>query len=156
MYGPQFWRLDFDSRQRQRIFFLPYRPDQFWGPLVLLSNGYQRWDCWDVKLTTYLHLLPRSRRVEFCFILLQGVVSIIKHRHKFILLPSVILFCQAEAFDYEYIINNSRCKFRWWWWWWWWWWCGIKLIIAKKIIIDRNVFWHEEQSPGCSCVNRQR
>jgi hypothetical protein len=44
----------------------PPRPDRFWGPPNLLSNGYQgRLPCWwsgrGVKLITHLHLVSRSR-----------------------------------------------------------------------------------------------
>jgi hypothetical protein len=48
------------------IFFSPHRPDR-WGPPSLLSNGYRGlfprgWSCWDVKLTTHLQIVPRSRK----------------------------------------------------------------------------------------------
>jgi hypothetical protein len=44
----------FKSRQELGIFLSPPRPDRLWGQLSLISNGY-------VKLTTYLHLVTRSR-----------------------------------------------------------------------------------------------
>jgi hypothetical protein len=42
-----------------RFLISPQRPDRLCGPLSLLSNGYR-----GVKLTTHLHLVPRSRMVE--------------------------------------------------------------------------------------------
>jgi hypothetical protein len=53
----------------QKIFFTLQRPDWLWGPLSLLSNGY-RWffprgkSSRGMKLTTHLHLVPRSKMVE--------------------------------------------------------------------------------------------
>jgi hypothetical protein len=48
------------------FFSSPPRPDRLWGSPNLLSNGYQRLSTWrqsgrGVKLTTHLHLVPRSR-----------------------------------------------------------------------------------------------
>jgi hypothetical protein len=48
------------------FFFSPPRPQRLWGPPSLLSNEYQslfpwRWSVRGVKLTTHLHLVPRSR-----------------------------------------------------------------------------------------------
>jgi hypothetical protein len=48
------------------FFTSPLRPDQIWDPPSLLSNGYQGLFTWgssgrEVKLTTHLYLLPRSR-----------------------------------------------------------------------------------------------
>jgi len=42
------------------------RPDRFWGPSSPLSNGYRDFFPWGqsgqgVKLTTHLHLMPRSK-----------------------------------------------------------------------------------------------
>ena len=47
------------------FFSSPKCQDLFWGPPILLLNGY--WGslpglkCWGVKLTTHLHLVPRLR-----------------------------------------------------------------------------------------------
>jgi hypothetical protein len=54
----------FDYWHRQEIFLSSKVPNQFWGPLSLLFNGYQWRFLWvysgrDVKLNTHLHLLPR-------------------------------------------------------------------------------------------------
>jgi hypothetical protein len=48
------------------FFYLPPHPDRLWGPPSLLSNGYQglfpwAWSCRGVKVTTHLHLVPKSR-----------------------------------------------------------------------------------------------
>jgi hypothetical protein len=50
-----------------RIFSSPCRPDRLWGPHSLLSNGYgghfpRVYSGRGVKLTTYLQLVPRSRK----------------------------------------------------------------------------------------------
>jgi hypothetical protein len=47
----------------------PQRPNQLWGPPILLFNGYgglfPRGESGrDVKLTSYLNLVPRSRKTE--------------------------------------------------------------------------------------------
>jgi hypothetical protein len=54
-----------------RFFFPPQRPDRFWGPPSLLSNGYGELNPRGVKqssggvnLTTHLHLVPRPRKME--------------------------------------------------------------------------------------------
>jgi hypothetical protein len=49
-----------------KFFSSPPRPDRLWGPLSILSNGYQRLFPWGksgrgVKLTIHLHLVPRLR-----------------------------------------------------------------------------------------------
>jgi len=51
------------------FFSSPPRLERFWGPPSLLSNGYQWLFPWGlsgrgVKLTTLLHLAPRSRMSE--------------------------------------------------------------------------------------------
>jgi hypothetical protein len=59
--------LGFDSRRGGWEFFSsPPRPERFWCPPSLLSNGYQGllpwgWRDRGVKLTTHLHLVPRSK-----------------------------------------------------------------------------------------------
>jgi hypothetical protein len=45
-----------------RIFTSPCCPDRLWGPPSLLSNGSRQLSCRDVKLTTHLQLVPRSRK----------------------------------------------------------------------------------------------
>jgi hypothetical protein len=49
-----------------RIFSSPHRPDRFWGPPSLLSNGYRElfprgYSGRGVKLTSHLQRVPRSR-----------------------------------------------------------------------------------------------
>jgi hypothetical protein len=51
-----------------RFLSSPQRPDRFWGSPSLLSNGYRGlfsrgYSGRGVKLTTHLHLVPRSRMV---------------------------------------------------------------------------------------------
>jgi hypothetical protein len=65
------------------FFSSPPRPERLWGPPSLLANGYQGLFPWGyssrgVKLTTHLHLVPRSKN-EWSYtstppILLHGVV----------------------------------------------------------------------------------
>jgi hypothetical protein len=50
-----------------RFFTSPCYPERLWGPLSLISNGYRGlfprgWTGRGVKLTTHLHLVPRSRK----------------------------------------------------------------------------------------------
>jgi hypothetical protein len=47
------------------IFYFPIRPDRFWGPPSLLSNGYRGYLSAGVKMTTQLHLVPRSRKYGY-------------------------------------------------------------------------------------------
>jgi hypothetical protein len=47
-----------------RIFYSPRRPDRLWGPPSLLSNGYRGLSGREVKLTTHLKVVPRSRKCE--------------------------------------------------------------------------------------------
>jgi hypothetical protein len=52
---------------RAKLLFSPRRPDQFWGPLSLLSSGYRELISpgitrSGVKLITQLQLMPRSRK----------------------------------------------------------------------------------------------
>jgi hypothetical protein len=42
------------------FFFSPRRPDQFWSPPSLLSNGYRGESALGVKLTTHLQLVPSA------------------------------------------------------------------------------------------------
>jgi hypothetical protein len=53
------------SGRGKRFFSTPQHTDRLWGPPKLLSNGYlgrfpQRWSGLGMKLTTHLHLVPRS------------------------------------------------------------------------------------------------
>jgi hypothetical protein len=57
------WMARVQFRASSRDFSLPH-PDQLWGPLSLLSNGYLEALSLGVKLTTHLHLVPMSRQVE--------------------------------------------------------------------------------------------
>jgi hypothetical protein len=61
--------LGFESRQEWGFIPSPPRLDRLWDPPSLLSNGYQGlllwgYSGWGVKLTTHLHLIPRSECVE--------------------------------------------------------------------------------------------
>jgi hypothetical protein len=56
----------FDSRQRKDFFSSLECQDWFWSPLSLQWNGFHN-GCRSVKLTTHLHLLPRSRLMELYF-----------------------------------------------------------------------------------------
>jgi hypothetical protein len=42
------------------FFSSPPRPDRLWDPPSLLSNGYQGLFPWGMKLTTHVHLMPKS------------------------------------------------------------------------------------------------
>jgi hypothetical protein len=65
-----------------RFFSSPQHTDRPWGPPSPGSNGYRGLFPWDyssrgVKLTTHLHLVPKSRMVELYFhspICLHGIV----------------------------------------------------------------------------------
>jgi hypothetical protein len=56
----------------QEVFSSPQCPDRLWGPPSLLSDGYRGlcplgWGGRGLKLTTHLHLVPRSGMVELYF-----------------------------------------------------------------------------------------
>jgi hypothetical protein len=60
------WMVEISSPGRGWEFFSsPPRPDWLWSPPSLLYNGYYQglwgWSGRGVKLTTHLHLVPRSR-----------------------------------------------------------------------------------------------
>jgi hypothetical protein len=62
---PRAGRLRFDSRHGQKTFFsVPQLSDLLWGPPSLVFNGYRGLSGWCVKLTTHLHLVPKSRIME--------------------------------------------------------------------------------------------
>jgi hypothetical protein len=50
----------------KKFFSSPQRPVGLWSPPNLLSNEYRGYSGRGVKLTTQLHLVPRSRKVELC------------------------------------------------------------------------------------------
>jgi hypothetical protein len=79
------WIIGGSSPGRGWEFFSsPPRPDRLWSPSSLLSNGYQlfpwRYNGRGVKLTTHLHLVPRSKlhgsipslHIEWCSVKEQG------------------------------------------------------------------------------------
>jgi hypothetical protein len=49
---------------KARFFSSAQRPDRLWGSPSLLSSGYRWQSSWGMKLTTHLHLMPRSRLAE--------------------------------------------------------------------------------------------
>jgi hypothetical protein len=52
----------FDSRQGQKFFSSPSRPDRLWSQPNLITKGYRRGlSSRDVKLITHPHLAPRLR-----------------------------------------------------------------------------------------------
>jgi hypothetical protein len=58
--------IGFDSRRGWEFFSSPPRPERLWSLPSLLSSGYHGLFPWvksgrGVKLTTHLHLVPRSR-----------------------------------------------------------------------------------------------
>jgi hypothetical protein len=58
------------SGRGKRFFSSPQHPDRPWSPPSLLSNGYwwlfpRMWSGRGVNLTTHLHLVPRSRMVNY-------------------------------------------------------------------------------------------
>jgi hypothetical protein len=65
-----------------RLFSSSQPPDCLWGPPSLVSNGYwglfpQGWSGLGTKLTTYLHIVPRSKKMELylhSLICLSGIV----------------------------------------------------------------------------------
>jgi hypothetical protein len=63
----------------QENFLFSTASNGLWGPSSLLSNGLQRKSGRNVKLTTHLHQVPRSRKVElylYSLILIPEVVFI--------------------------------------------------------------------------------
>jgi hypothetical protein len=72
------WTARGSIRDRgKRSFSAPQRPDWLWGQPSLLSNGYRGLSPRGVKLTTHLHLVPKSRMVELYLhspICLHGIV----------------------------------------------------------------------------------
>jgi hypothetical protein len=81
--------LGLDSRRGQGFFFSsPQRPDRPWGRFSLMSSGQRVWSDCSVKLTTYLHVMPKLRirgTVPPLPICLHGVVAwyLVKHKDNF-------------------------------------------------------------------------
>jgi hypothetical protein len=67
--------------------YSPCRPNRFCDPSNLLSNGYREQSDQGVKLTTRLHLLPRSRKCGSIHPLLHTPswrsAQLVKHRDNF-------------------------------------------------------------------------
>jgi hypothetical protein len=106
-----------------RIFSSPHRPDRLWGPPILLSNGYpgsypEAKETGIVKLTTHLHLVPRSRKcgsIHPLPICLHGIIS--KARGQLYLLRIYrteliclyTYFCNLIYNFYEFHSNPHSC-----------------------------------------------
>jgi hypothetical protein len=83
--------LGFDPGEGWEFFSSAPRPERLWDPPSLLSNGYQGlFPCGqsgrDVKLTTHLHLVPRSKN-EWSYTSTPQYVfmewCLVKHRDNF-------------------------------------------------------------------------
>jgi hypothetical protein len=87
-YGLDFRGVEVRVPVRSRIFTFPYRPDRIWDPPSLLSSGY--WGPFPggkaaggMELTTYLQLVPRSRK--------HGYTCIYTRTSTHILLDRIVL-----------------------------------------------------------------
>jgi hypothetical protein len=62
---PSDWVVRVRIPVRTKSFFsTPQCSYWVWSPFSLLPNEYRGWSWWSMKLTTHLHLAPRSRMVE--------------------------------------------------------------------------------------------
>jgi hypothetical protein len=115
-------RAEFDCRQRQMSFLLFAASDRVWGPPSLLSDGHRglfstRCIGRDVKLTTRLRLLPRSRMVELylslpydfmvlCLINRENITVYIYHY----VYMKITVFCYVRSCSLVDILINSSEK----------------------------------------------
>jgi hypothetical protein len=103
---------EFESRWGQE--FYPQRPDQFWSPHSLLSNGYRGIFPRSVKLTTHLQLAARSKirgsihplphTSSWCS------VSLVKHRDMASHRPKGMLRKRTETKHNTTLLWLSRAK----------------------------------------------
>jgi hypothetical protein len=94
------------------LFSSPQCPDRLGGPPSLLSNGYRRLFPRaqigrGVKLTTYLHLVPRSRMVELYrhFYWTNRKIFNIRYEEHI----RSIEYNRADSGYATHILNNAQC-----------------------------------------------
>jgi hypothetical protein len=107
-----------------RIFPSPRRSDRLWGPHNFLSNGY--WGLFprgqsgrDVKLTTHLQLVPRSRKVDLYIhspLRLHGVVLKLLSTGTSLPLPPGLIgtFMRTHSHRNSFIIIQCFMSFEVW------------------------------------------